>query len=855
MTEAQHGALIGRADEVDVVRAATVDGGGIVVFGRPGVGKSRLLNEVVGGHSGPVVRIAGTPTSVPVAFGAFASLWPTGDEALSPGGLFGALAARVCGEGHRVLLVVEDAHAIDDDSAALVQHLAAARDVVVLMASRPQAGVPEAISALWSTGVLSRLDLQPLARSDADELVQEVVGGTVGRAARDAVWNVAGGNPLFTREVVLDAEAAGHLRMSRGVWVWDGQLGAAQRLSDVVGARISRLSDTAVHALRLVAFGAPLPVTAFTAAASGAAVEELDSQQLLELRGDEVEVSHPLYAEVVRAATPPVRRRTVMAELAALLTANGVRGRSERLRVALFAAESGFAIDDSLMVAAAKDALALGQLEHAEKLARAAGAPDTSYGLVLAAVLFMTGKRSEADEVLAAVRMADLDDEQIVEWARWRARTIGEAPIDLGAAAAVIESAARAVADPVWQAFLTVQYAAALAVHGRIDEGYGLAASLIDHEQPAVRLRALSPWGAGAIVTGRPAEAARRALASMEDALALRELLPEAPYWAATIAVSGYGLSGDVPAMVAVLDATEGSWTPYGHGGLQLALRGYGERLRGRTSAAETMLREAAHELEHKALDYQLRWTLAQIAIAAALHGDVVAAEAAWTEADQGFGPWGTSNFDFHAELAAIWVKVAQGDLASALSTALRLADQHAARGWLLAEMLALHEACRLGATELAERLATVAGRVDGPWALACGAQAMGVQLDDPVKLADAAEQFAALDATVHAAEAYRQAAASYGRHGLTANEASSNARAVALLDRCDVSDTYLLQEVPATPLTRREREVASLAAAGLSSKQIAAQLFISQRTVDTHLGRAYTKLGVSRREDLPPLL
>lgn len=46
------------------------------------------------------------------------------------------------------------------------------------------------------------------------------------------------------------------------------------------------------------------------------------------------------------------------------------------------------------------------------------------------------------------------------------------------------------------------------------------------------------------------------------------------------------------------------------------------------------------------------------------------------------------------------------------------------------------------------------------------------------------------------------------------------------------------------TSLTRREREVAALAAAGLSSRDIAARLTVSPRTVDSQLARIYSRLG-----------
>jgi len=52
-------------------------------------------------------------------------------------------------------------------------------------------------------------------------------------------------------------------------------------------------------------------------------------------------------------------------------------------------------------------------------------------------------------------------------------------------------------------------------------------------------------------------------------------------------------------------------------------------------------------------------------------------------------------------------------------------------------------------------------------------------------------------------------------------------------------------------PLTHRERDIAALAAQGESSKDIAARLYLSVRTVNNHLQSAYAKLGVSGRRQL----
>jgi DNA-binding CsgD family transcriptional regulator len=49
---------------------------------------------------------------------------------------------------------------------------------------------------------------------------------------------------------------------------------------------------------------------------------------------------------------------------------------------------------------------------------------------------------------------------------------------------------------------------------------------------------------------------------------------------------------------------------------------------------------------------------------------------------------------------------------------------------------------------------------------------------------------------------------------------------------------------------TAQEAQIAKLARDGRSNQQIAAQLFISPRTVEWHLGNVFTKLGITCRKD-----
>jgi DNA-binding NarL/FixJ family response regulator len=83
--------------------------------------------------------------------------------------------------------------------------------------------------------------------------------------------------------------------------------------------------------------------------------------------------------------------------------------------------------------------------------------------------------------------------------------------------------------------------------------------------------------------------------------------------------------------------------------------------------------------------------------------------------------------------------------------------------------------------------------------------------------------------------------------------------RSERLGEQVDAQLARLPQQTPQrdwqATLTRRERDIALLAGQALASTAIAAQLHLSVRTVDSHLGRIYRKLGVTNRVALANLL
>ncbi len=59
----------------------------------------------------------------------------------------------------------------------------------------------------------------------------------------------------------------------------------------------------------------------------------------------------------------------------------------------------------------------------------------------------------------------------------------------------------------------------------------------------------------------------------------------------------------------------------------------------------------------------------------------------------------------------------------------------------------------------------------------------------------------------------------------------------------------------PVSILTRREREVAALVARGLTNRQVARELSISERTAANHVAKILTKLGLTSRTQIGALI
>jgi ATP/maltotriose-dependent transcriptional regulator MalT len=282
--------------------------------------------------------------------------------------------------------------------------------------------------------------------------------------------------------------------------------------------------------------------------------------------------------------------------------------------------------------------------------------------------------------------------------------------------------------------------------------------------------------------------------------------------------------------------------------GASALLLGVVAQARGRVQTARRWFREAAGLFQVPTPPNLLPVCLAGLAHAAALAGDLTAAKAAFAEAEEALTP-GMAVFEPQLALSRVWVAAALGEVSKARASALGVADRAEEAGQYAIAVAALHDVGRLGDARLvAARLRRFASTVEGPFAPGCAAH-------DGAALDQVSAAFEVMGGQLLAAEAAAQAAAAYRAAGRQASMQASSARARRLLEGCEGARTPALSALASDPLTPREREVAMLAAKGLTSAEIAQRLVLSKRTVENHLQQGYGKLGVANRAELRSVL
>jgi DNA-binding CsgD family transcriptional regulator len=186
---------------------------------------------------------------------------------------------------------------------------------------------------------------------------------------------------------------------------------------------------------------------------------------------------------------------------------------------------------------------------------------------------------------------------------------------------------------------------------------------------------------------------------------------------------------------------------------------------------------------------------------------------------------------------------------------------------WREAAALALQQAGEVDrARELAAAAVSEARAVHSAWLLARGLIAQGIAEGETEPLREAVAVSSQHPLRLERARGMTELGSDLRRRGSRAEAADCLREALDLADRIHAGplvqraedELRLLGARPrrrrlsgADALTPAEHRVCELAAAGQSNPAIAQALFVSLRTVETHLTRSYAKLGIPGREQL----
>jgi DNA-binding CsgD family transcriptional regulator len=880
--------------------------GALVVRGEPGVGKTALLEYAIGSASDlRVLRAVGVESEMELAFAALQQLCAAMldrlgrlpgpqraalatafglSEGVAPDRFFVGLAVlsllSELAEERPLLCVVDDAQWLDRASAqalAFVARRLLAESVAMVFAAREPSeefrGLPELV-------------VHGLRHDDARELLASVIRGPLDELVGERIVAETRGNPLAMLELpqgLTPAELAGGFGLG-------GTLSLSGRIEESFQRRLEAL-PAETQRLLLVAAAEPVgdPVLVWRAATRiGVSVEAGDPAAvagLLEF-GGRVRFRHPLMRSAVYRAAPPGDRRRVHHALA-----EATDPKADPDRRAWHRAHATPGPDDDVaaeLERSAGRAHARGGLAAAAAfLERAAGltpeqARRAERALAAAQAKQQAGAPEAALELLAIAEEGPLDELQRARVDLLRAQIAfavnrgGDAPLLLLRAAKRLEPLDAALARETYlDAFGAAMFAGRLATGSsllnvattaraapsssqpprapdllldglarRFTDGYAAGTPMLKRALGAFRSRDLPReeglrwlWLACTTAVDLWDDEAWEVLADrhlqlVRDSGALA-LLP--------IALSTRGAvhmyAGELSAAAALLEevkaVTEATGSPLApHGALALAA------LQGHEAEAAQLIDATVSDVERRGEGIGLavvHWASSLLYNGLGRYEDaLIAAQKANEHAEAQVG-------SMWAPVELVEAATRSGNPDRAAVALQELAEMTRASGtdWALGiearsrALLSENEAAERRYREAIDRLGRTRVRVElarahlvyGEWL-----RRERRRLDAREQLRTAHELFTAMGIEAFAERAARELLATGERARKRTVETSGQ-------------------------LTAQEAQIARLARDGLANSEIGARLFISPRTVEYHLHKVFTKLDISSRNQLDPVL
>jgi DNA-binding CsgD family transcriptional regulator/tetratricopeptide (TPR) repeat protein len=881
-----------------VIRRGAPPGISIVVEGAPGIGKTFLTRAVIesaGPGAAAVLRVAGEPGRRTDAFAGASQI--LGRAIREPGDLGDAAFDRVdelCAGGP-VLLCADDAHHLDAATLTLLRRLVwASRSLplAVLVTTRPDPAREPLALLVQQAEVLLRLP--PMGRMTVERLIFDRTSRWPGSRLR-RVLDLASGNPLFVTELLRAYERAGALAETGPDTVearFELDL-EATGLDEVIRAHLGQLDAEVRDVLAAIAvWGTDIGAAELAGLLPGRAAErpgELDdlveraiSSGLVRREpAGTVGFAHDLFREVTYGELAGPARREAHRRAARVLAGAGYRPAlvaDHLLRGAgpLRDAAAG----DPELIAALQEAAEQTRVHAPEVTADLLGDVAAIGGAEVPAALLadqaealFTAGRCESAEALIRERMATVTDPAAA--ARMQL-TLIRSLMNRGDVEATLAAFGRTLAIPGLPGTAQRQLQATrcwlLALAGRVPPGaeldalmarfaaagdedaqaallavYACAAFLDGHPEQALELmraRAQFAVTAGSFRNrssslALPAmfELAASGPAAAQAALDLARRLSAERHAEWTDPFLGFvagGISftaGDWDGAVAELDSALERAAETGTGWISqpAAVRAYIDAHRGDTAAARARL----ESFRHRGLPLQYGhdrpgWAeLAVLETEGAVREAATLARTLWSAARTRADRWAA---DLAPDVARVAVSAMDRGLAAQVGDdVLGLCPPVASRlvrGMLAADPDAIGES----AAEFAGtgRLTAEAFAREE---LACAAAAAG----------DRDRAAAALEAAL----------AGYRRMGAVPDRDRALGRLRALGLRRGSREAHRGADFGWASLTVTETRIASLVRDGLTNREIGTRLFVSPRTVQTHVSHILQKTGLRSRVEI----
>ncbi|MDN5915208.1 MAG: AAA family ATPase [Pseudonocardia sp.] len=782
-----------------------------------------------------------------------------------------------------VLLTVDDAQWADAPSLGALAYLARRIDelpVALLVAARPAGPDPDpvAIKAIRERCVVV-LRPGPLSRRGTDALIRERLadGGTETFDA--ACHEATRGNPFLMRALLL-ALAADGVRPDD-----DGARAVARRAPAVVATSVDD---------RLRYAGPAATAVATAVAALGGHAQLRHVAGLTGLDPGEVADLIATLAEtgLVRDGRPICFTHPLVGQAVANLTTPRERHRTHRAAARILAAEGAppeLVATHLLQTEALGDPEVVEPLRAAARIALAKGAPESAISYLRRAqeepppaqahtgLLFELGTAtvrvsySDGVALLEDALAAAVDPVQRARIALELVHSL-RVTLDYRRALAVLDRALTGLADSHPELALELE-AEVVGLSRRNPQRRAVALertrALHDPDHPGTRGRAvlLANTALDALQGGDEERAVEMAGDALAVTLAHESPDPGVllPATSVLIATERLDRMADTCEVMIAGARRRGSIAEFASASVLRAQTSY---LLGRLDDAEADARTADELTAEHRVHYARRYTQAWLVLVLVERGRLAEADASLAES--GVTPDLAYLLDARGRL-----RLAQGRAEEALADFTECGHRLRRRGvrhpglmsWQAGSALALY---RLGRTDEARRVAEEAAALARMWsasrALGTALRACGLVTGTEQPLRDAVDMLAGTPARLEHARALVDLGALLRRDNQRAAARSELARGRELAIRCgaDALCDQARDELVAAgarprtvavtgpdALTASERRVVVLAADGLSNRSVAQALFVTAKTVETHLGHAYRKLGVTGRDEL----